>query len=129
MDARRATVASLAALALMAGCREGMRKDAPAAPDPPASLETASGEWIAVFAVGEPDDLEDESATIEESASENIAVSPASCWEGLPEALAVQSDAYVAAVTAPSRAELEQVVTRVGLEVMFRGRLPGRCGD
>jgi hypothetical protein len=115
---------------LHTGCRAGtppvaVPTDAPASPAPPAS----PGEWVAVFAVGSPDDLEDESARIQDRAPANIAVSPVSCWEGLLAALDAETDAYVAAVTAGSPEELEEAVARVGLEVTFRGQLLGRCTD
>jgi hypothetical protein len=84
---------------------------------------------VVVFAVGDPDSLEDESALIQRRAPGNVAVQPASCWEGLADELDVTGDTYVAAVAGSSEQEVERAAARVGLDVVFRGPGEQICQD
>jgi hypothetical protein len=88
-------------------------------------------EWIAVFDVARsPDQLDPSTEELLETAgSEHIAVSPISCWEGLPEKLHSGVDAYVAAVYGPGEEELDEVIEAVGREPIFRGELAAYCID
>ena len=127
MDGRRLLAVLASGLAIV-GCRteapgRGGEEAVTVAPSPP------SGDWVVVFAVGDPDSLEDESALIQQRAPGSIAVQPVSCWEGLGDQLDVAGDTYVAAVAGASEAEVERAAARVGLEVVFRGPAEQVCQD
>lgn len=99
------------------------------APGPDAG--TGYTEWIAVFDVArDPDQLDPSTEELLQTAGrDHIAVSPISCWEGLPEELNSGVDAYVAAVYGPGKAQLDEVIEAVGREPIFRGELVAYCID
>jgi hypothetical protein len=88
----------------------------------------ANTEWVAVFdAARDPRDLDPGAEELKETAGTHIAISPVSCWRGLPQRLAVSRDVYVAAVVAGTETELDFVVERVGRIPQARGLFPRRC--
>lgn len=125
MDVRR--LAAVVALVVALGACRSAAPTGGKGPSP--SPSPAGGPWVAVFATGDPDSLEDESALIRRRAPGNVAVQPVSCWEGLAETLGETGDVYVAAVVAATEPELDRAVARVGLEVVFRGPAASMCLD
>ncbi|HYH28464.1 MAG TPA: hypothetical protein VEA19_06795 [Actinomycetota bacterium] len=102
-------------------------------PSPPAEAPTDPSpgvtEWVAVLEVGSPDDLEPVQAELMAEAPGNISVSPVSCWGGLAQALDVPGAEYAAAVVAPSREQLEEVIAAVGREPVHVGEHSNACTD
>lgn len=87
-------------------------------------------EFVAVFETArDVDDLDEITDELLEVAPRNIAVSPASCWKGLPPSLGVSRNHYVAAVVAQTGNELDFVIERVGRAPIFYGQLRARCID
>jgi hypothetical protein len=54
---------------------------------------------------------------------ENVAESPAGCWEEVPEALDLGEDDYVAGMVATSPEDLQEAVDAVGREPVFEGQV------
>ncbi|HZA60483.1 MAG TPA: hypothetical protein VE754_02235 [Actinomycetota bacterium] len=127
----RLLVAGVLAAVITVGCRGPGEEAAVRHPSPPAEATTAekAAEHVAVFATGEPDELEGETADLLSTVADHVAVSPVSCWTGLPERLAVPTDTYVAAVVAATAEELDEVVAEVGRAPILRDRFAGVCGD
>lgn len=87
-------------------------------------------EFIAVFdSAKDPNDLEEIQAELLEEAPRNIAVSPASCWKGLPQAMGIGRSHYVASVVAQTGNEIDFVIERVDRQPIFYGQLRARCVD
>jgi hypothetical protein len=83
-----------------------------------------AGEYLAVFDTAEdPEALEALQEEILETAPANIAISPAGCWEEVPEKLGISSGDYVAGVVAASADGLQDAVDLVGREPIFEGRV------
>ena len=83
-----------------------------------------AGEYLAVFDTAEdPEALEALQEEILETAPANIAISPAGCWEEVPEKLGISSGDYVAGVVAASPDGLQDAVDLVGREPIFEGRV------
>lgn len=87
-------------------------------------------EFVAVFDTArDPDDLDPSDQELLEIAPDNVAVSPASCWKGLPQGLGVSRNHYVAAVVATTGNELDFVIEQVDRVPIFYGQLKARCVD
>jgi hypothetical protein len=83
-----------------------------------------AGEYLAVFdTAGDPEDLEAVQEEILEAAPANVAISPAGCWEEVPDELGISSGDYVAGVVAASAEGLQEAVDAVGREPIFEGRV------
>jgi hypothetical protein len=97
----------------------------PSSPSPSPSVSPEDGaarrEWLAVFRAAEdPERLAGLERAILDAAPRNAAVSPAGCWEGVPEALGVAPTDYVAGVVARTKEELDTAVTAVDREPILR---------
>jgi hypothetical protein len=101
-------------------------------PSPPGT-QLPSGkvrQWVAVFdTAAHPDHLDPSIEELLEAAAEHIAVQPVQCWDGLADDLGVDAGLYAAAVIAPSRDELQDVVEEVGREPVGEGRYEAFCLD
>ena len=87
-------------------------------------------EFIAVFeSARDVNDLDRITKELMKLVPRNMAVSPATCWKGLPSALGIPRDSYVAGVVATTGNELDFVIGEVGLQPIFYGQLTARCLD
>jgi hypothetical protein len=124
----------LAALVLVAcgpeppgGAESGGSPSSPGIELPPSGKVR---QWVAVFdTAAHPDDLDPSTEELLEAAAKHIAVQPVQCWDGLANDLGVDAGLYAAAVIAPSRDELEDVVEEVGREPVGEGRYEAFCLD
>lgn len=101
---------------------------APADPEPTVQVRR---EWVAVFRVAEVDQLDEVTQELMRLVPNNVAISPISCWVGLPERLGRpqgENFPYVAALWAESRQELERAVEKVGRKPILLGEFPAMCG-
>jgi len=121
-------VALAGLLAVGAGCAEDERPQAGPTTSP--TFEDVTGtspgtlEWLAVFETAEDStELEDIQDEIIEASPENVAVSPAGCWEEVPGELGLEEDDYVAGVVATSPEDLQEAVDAVGREPVFEGQV------
>lgn len=91
----------------------------------PARRATGGGraEWLAVFRAGPPRRLEVLTRELKREAGRNVAVSPVACWRGLARRLDVDHDTYVAGAVAESKGQITSVVSRVGRDPVFMGRV------
>jgi hypothetical protein len=88
------------------------------------TVSPGTREWLAVFATAEdPADLEGIQDRILAESPENVAVSPAGCWEEVPGEIDVEEDWYVAGVVATSPEALQEAVDAVGREPIFEGEV------
>ena len=125
---RRALVLAAATAIVAAGCGDDGRPQAGPSGSPTfegvTTVSPGSLEWLAVFdTAGDPNDLEDVQQEILDAAPENVAVSPAGCWEEVPDELGVEEDDYVAGVVAAAPDDLQQAVDAVGREPIFEGQV------
>jgi hypothetical protein len=130
MRSRRILVGAAVALALASvACGEDRQPRAgPGSPSPTFEDVTdgspGAGEYLAVFDTAEdPEDLEALQEEILETAPANIAISPAGCWEEVPEELGISSGDYMAGIVAASADGLRDAVDLVGREPIFEGRV------
>jgi hypothetical protein len=129
----RRSVAGLAlALALLGGCGETGGID----PEPVAGAgETLppSGPapaWLAAFRVeSDSNALNADTEAIMEAAGPAIFAGPVACFGGFPSEHVPAPDAYVLGVVAPTRAEVEAAVERVGRDPLFVVQVTARCVD
>jgi hypothetical protein len=124
---RTIALAALVAIAVT-GCGEDRRPHAGPTTSPTFEDVTepspGSLEWLAVFESAEdPNELQDIQDEILAEAPENVAVSPAGCWDEVPEELGLEEDDYVAGVVAASPDDLRQAVDAVGREPIFEGQV------
>jgi hypothetical protein len=130
------TVKRQAAVSLLAGvvalgataCGDRQPRAGPASPSPTfedvTTISPGHPEFLAVFeTAADPEDLESVQEEILEEAPENVAVSPAGCWEEVPDELGVSAGDYVAGVVAASAEELQEAVEAVGREPIFEGQV------
>jgi hypothetical protein len=125
---RLLSVIALAALVATGCAEEPEPRAGPASPSPTFEdvTEESPGapEFLAVFETAEdPEDLEPIQEEILEEAPENVAVSPAGCWEEVPEELRISAGDYVAGVVAATEEELREAVDAVGREPIFEGQV------
>jgi hypothetical protein len=121
----------LAAALVVAAVACGQDREPRAGPGSPSPTfedvtEASPGapEYLAVFETAEdPEDLEALQEEILEEAPANVAVSPAGCWEEVPDELGVPAGDYVAGVVAASAQGLQEAVDAVGREPIFEGRV------
>jgi hypothetical protein len=130
MRSRRILAGAVVALALASvACGEDREPRAgPGSPSPTFEDVTdgspGAREYLAVFDTAEdPEDLEALQEEILEAAPANIAISPAGCWDEVPEELGVSSGDYVAGVVAVSAEGLQDAVDAVGREPIFEGQV------
>jgi hypothetical protein len=130
MRPTRILAGAAVALALVSvGCGEDREPRAgPGSPSPTFEDVTdgspGAGEYLAVFDTAEdPEDLEPLQEEILETAPANIAISPAGCWEEVPEELGISSGDYVAGVVAASAEGLQEAVDAVGRDPVFEGQV------
>jgi hypothetical protein len=100
----------------------------------PTEVEPAVGlppEWIAVFRVGEAQDLNEEAQDLLRLVPKNVAVAPIGCWVGLPKQLGnpTGESVYVSAVVAETRQELNRVIGKAGREPILVGEFQAMCVD
>jgi hypothetical protein len=114
------TVASL----LAAGCADG--EDGPrGATEVPGSFVS----WIAILAVApDSNDFEETSRQVLELAGTSIRISPATCFEDLPEEVAPPGN-YILAVAAPDRESVIAIAERTSIEPVFVGEVREICVD
>lgn len=108
----------------------GQATASPTPTEPEPSVELPR-EWVAVFRVAELDQLDEETEEFMRLVPDNIAISPISCWVGLPERLGRPQEEnlpYVAALWAESRKALERAVEKVGRKPILIGEFPAMCG-
>ena len=87
-------------------------------------------EFLAAFETAlDVNDLDSIRKELMSTAPDNFAISPVTCWKGLPQQLGVPRDRFVAAVVAITRGELDFVVEQVGRAPIFYGQLRSRCND
>jgi hypothetical protein len=127
---RRAILVAAAAVVLATGaCGEDRTPRAgPRSPSPTfegvTEVSPGAGEYLAVFETAEdPEDLEAIQDEILEEAPANAAISPAGCWDEVPEELGISGGDYVAGVVAVSAEGLQEAVDAVGREPIFEGRV------
>jgi hypothetical protein len=99
----------------------------------PASSLTASDpppvtSWFAGLRVErDPDALDEETQALAAVLGGSLVVSPASCFRGLPDE--VGSSTYVLGAVAPTRTELDGLVTRSTLDALFEVEVEVLCTD
>lgn len=126
----------VAGLALLGGCDgepdPGTGAGAVTGPTG-ATVSSAPGPgpvWLAAFRVeADSNALNADTQAIMDLAGPAIFAGPIACFEGFPPEFVPSPDAYVLGVIAPTRAEVDQVVERVGLTPIFVERLPNVCVD
>ena len=126
----RAFLVAVVAVALASvGCGEDRTPRAgPGSPSPTfegvTEASPGSREYLAVFETAEdPEDLEALQEEILEEAPANAAISPAGCWDEVPEELGISAGEYVAGVVAASAESLQEAVAAVGREPIFEGQV------
>ncbi|HEV3474516.1 MAG TPA: hypothetical protein VG602_04040 [Actinomycetota bacterium] len=93
-----------------------------------AGAGAANAEWVAVFdSAPDPGQLDPGAEELQDTAGTHLAISPVSCWRGLPARVGVSRNAYVAAVIAATETELDFIVERVGRIPQARGLFARRC--
>jgi hypothetical protein len=125
---RRVVLLAAATSVAAAGCGgEGRPQAGPSGSPTFEGVTTVSPgtrEWLAVFATAEdPRDLDGIQDRILAESPENVALSPAGCWEEVPGELEIEEDWYVAGVVATSPEELQEAVDAVGREPLFEGQV------
>ena len=125
---RRNLAVLAAAVAILGACNERDRPEAGPSPTPTfedvTTISPGTLEWLAVFETAEdPNDLEEIQAQIMDEAAEHIAISPAGCWEEVPDELGIDEDDYVAGVVAASPDDLEEAIGEVDREPIFEGQV------
>jgi hypothetical protein len=85
--------------------------------------------WIAILAVA-PDSnaFEETSREVLELAGTSIRISPATCFQGLPEEVALPGN-YVLAVAAPDQEGVTAIAERTRIEPLFVGEVREICVD
>jgi hypothetical protein len=130
------TVKREVAMAMLAGivalgttaCADQQPRAGPESPSPTfedvTTVSPGHPEFLAVFeTAADPEDLESVQEEILEEAPENVAVSPAACWEEVPDELGISGGDYVAGVVAATAEELQEAVEAVGREPIFEGQV------
>jgi hypothetical protein len=86
--------------------------------------------WLAAFRVeADSNALNADTDAIVEAAGPAIFAGPAACFVGFPSEHLPAPDAYVLGVVAPTRAEVEAAVDRVGRDPLFVVRVTAMCVD
>lgn len=126
----------VAGLTLLGGCagEPGPGTDTGAATGTTGpTVSTAPGPgpvWLAAFRVeADPNALDADTQAIMDEAGPAIFTGPIACFDGFPGGFVPSPDAYVFGVIAQTRAQVDEVVERVGLTPIFVERLTNVCVD
>ena len=93
-----------------------------------ASDASPASSWLAGLRVeSDPDALDDDTHELMDVLGGSLVVSPASCLDGLPDAVGPAS--YVLGAVAPTRARLDELIAQANLEPMFRVEVEVLCTD
>ena len=85
-------------------------------------------EWLGVLRTeAVVDTLDDDTAAVKAIVHGSIVVSPVACFDGLPASF--EPDVYVLGVVAPTRQELDQLLSQVGRSTIFEGQVRTMCLD
>lgn len=85
-------------------------------------------EWLGVLrAEAVVDNLDDDTAAVKAIVGGSIVVSPVACFDGLPASF--EPDVYVLGVVAPTRQELDRLLSQVGRSTIFEGQVHTMCLD
>ena len=129
MRLKKLLVALVGVALVSVACGEDRQPRAgPGSPSPTfedvTGVSPGSREYLAVFETAEdPEDLEALQEEILAEAPANVAISPAGCWDKVPEELGVPSGDYVAGVVAASPDRLQEAIDAVGREPIFLGQV------
>ena len=95
----------------------------------PASVGTGSvTKWLGVVgAAADPNDLDADTTAVGAIVGGSIVVSPAACFEGLPNRFA--GDSYVLGVVASTKEALDTLLTTLDRPVLFEGQITTMCLD
>jgi hypothetical protein len=85
-------------------------------------------EWLGVLrAEAVVDNLDGDTAAVKAIVGGSIVVSPVACFDGLPASF--EPDVYVLGVVAPTRQELDRLLSQVGRSTIFEGQVHTMCLD
>jgi hypothetical protein len=85
-------------------------------------------EWLGVLrAEAVVDTLDDDTAAVKAIVHGSIVVSPVACFDGLPSSF--EPDVYLLGVVAPTRQELDRLLSQVGRSTIFEGQVRTMCLD
>ena len=135
MGGRTVAAIAFACLSLgQAACSEepGV-SSSPASPASPAAAASASdappvSSWLAGLRVErDPDALDEDTQTLMGVLGGSLVVSPASCFDGLPDT--VGPSTYVLGAVAPTQDRLDALIAQANLEPMFRVEVEVLCTD
>ena len=128
------TVAAIAFACLSLG--QAACSEEPGASSSPASRAASAsasdappaGSWLAGLRVErDPDALDEDTQTLMGVLGGSLVVSPASCFDGLPDT--VGPSTYVLGAVAPTQARLDELIAQANLEPMFRVEVEILCTD
>jgi hypothetical protein len=97
----------------------------------PTSVEGGPGsvtEWLGVLRTEAiVDSLDDDTAAVKAIVDGSIVVSPVACFDGLPASF--EPDVYLLGVVAPTREDLERLLSHAGRSTIFKGQVRTMCLD
>jgi hypothetical protein len=124
------TVAIASIVVALTACTEPADTIDLTSPTPPSAIGGPGSvtKWLAVLrAEAVVDSLDDDTAAVKEIVDGSIVVSPVACFDGLPASF--EPDVYVLGVVAPTRQELDRLLSQVGRPTIFEGQVHTMCLD
>jgi hypothetical protein len=95
---------------------------------PPSAGTDSVTKWLGVVrSAADPNDLDTDTTAVGAIVGGSIVVSPAACFDGLPDRFAV--DSYVLGVVAPTKEGLDALLATLGRPVLFEGQITTMCLD